>query len=45
MKIENIYIEGLNKELTFWIGMSKEYNDNMIDKASENDICFHVNNI
>ena len=45
MKIENIYIEGLNKELIFWIGTSKEDNDNMIDKASENDIWFHVNNI
>lgn len=45
MKIENIYIEGLNKELTFWIGTSKEDNDNMMDKASENDIWFHVNNI
>ena len=35
MKIENIYIEGLNKELTFWIGTSKEDNDNMINSLLE----------
>ena len=45
MKSETILIQGLNKEMTFWIGTSKEDNDNMIDKASNNDIWFHANNI
>jgi predicted ribosome quality control (RQC) complex YloA/Tae2 family protein len=45
MKSKNIYIQGLNKEVTFWIGTSKKDNDEMIDQASENDIWFHANNI
>ena len=45
MKTENIFIQGLNKEVTFWIGTSKEDNDEMIDKASPEDIWFHANNI
>jgi len=45
MKIEIIFIHGLNKEITFWIGTSKKDNDNMIDKASQNDIWFHANNV
>lgn len=45
MKIETIFIKGLNKEATFWIGTSKEDNDEMIDKASPEDIWFHANNV
>jgi hypothetical protein len=45
MKSEIILLQRLNKEMTFWIGTSKEDNDNMIDKASNNDIWFHANNI
>jgi predicted ribosome quality control (RQC) complex YloA/Tae2 family protein len=45
MKSETIFIQGLNKEITFWIGTSKEDNDDMIDKASVNDIWFHAKNI
>jgi predicted ribosome quality control (RQC) complex YloA/Tae2 family protein len=45
MKSETIFIQGLNKEVTFWIGLNKEDNDEMIDKASPNDIWFHANNI
>jgi predicted ribosome quality control (RQC) complex YloA/Tae2 family protein len=45
MKSETIFIQGLNKEITFWIGTSKQDNDDMIDKASENDIWFHAKNI
>jgi predicted ribosome quality control (RQC) complex YloA/Tae2 family protein len=45
MKIETCFIQGLNKEVTFWIGTSKEDNDSMIDKASPQDIWFHANNI
>ena len=45
MKIESIFIQGLNKELTFWIGTSKKDNDEMIDNASPEDIWFHANNI
>ena len=44
MKIETIFVQGLNKEVTFWIGTSKEDNDKMIDKASPQDIWFHSNN-
>jgi predicted ribosome quality control (RQC) complex YloA/Tae2 family protein len=45
MKSETIFVEGLNKEVTFWIGLNKEDNDEMIDKASPNDIWVHANNI
>ena len=45
MKFETIFIQGLNKEITFWIGTSKQDNDDMIDKASENDIWFHAKKI
>jgi predicted ribosome quality control (RQC) complex YloA/Tae2 family protein len=45
MKIETIFVQGLNKEMTFWIGTSKEDNDKMIDNASPEDIWFHANNI
>ena len=45
MKSETIFVEGLNKEVTFWIGLNKEDNDEMIDKASPNDIWFHANNL
>ena len=45
MKTETIFIQGLNKEMIFWIGLNKEDNDEMIDKASPNDIWFHANNI
>ncbi len=45
MKIETIFIQGLDKEVTFWIGLNKEDNDKMIDNAHQNDIWFHANNI
>jgi len=45
MKSETIFIQGLNKEMTFWIGTSQQDNDEIIDKASLNDIWFHANNI
>jgi predicted ribosome quality control (RQC) complex YloA/Tae2 family protein len=45
MKIETIFIQGLNKEIIFWIGLNKYDNDEMIDKASPQDIWFHANNI
>jgi len=45
MKIETVYIQGLNKAITFWVGTSKEDNHRMIDAAESTDIWFHANNI
>ena len=45
MKTETLFIQGLQKEVTFWIGTSKQDNDEMIDTAAINDIWFHAKNI
>lgn len=45
MKIENIYIRELNKEITFYIGKNQNENFEVIDKGNIDDLWFHANNI
>jgi predicted ribosome quality control (RQC) complex YloA/Tae2 family protein len=44
MKIETIFIIGLNKNITFYIGRDKMDNFNVIDKGKPNDLWFHAKN-
>ena len=45
MKTENIYIDALKREFTFYIGKNQNENFEVIDKGSKNDLWFHANNI
>lgn len=45
MKTENIFIQGINQEITFYIGKNQNENFDVIDMGSENDLWFHANNI
>lgn len=45
MKIENLFLQGLNKEITFYIGQNKNENFDVIDKGKPNDLWFHANNL
>ena len=42
MKSENIIIQPLKREITFYIGKSKEDNFAVIDAGNENDLWFHA---
>ena len=45
MKTEQIYIQALKSEFTFYIGKNQNENFEVIDKGNENDLWFHANNI
>jgi predicted ribosome quality control (RQC) complex YloA/Tae2 family protein len=45
MKTEVIFITGLNKEITFYIGKNQSENFDLIDAGKEHDLWFHANNI
>ena len=45
MKIENIFINALKREITFYIGKNQNENFEVIDKGTSNDLWFHANNI
>jgi predicted ribosome quality control (RQC) complex YloA/Tae2 family protein len=45
MKTENLFIQGLNREITFYIGKNKNENFDVIDKGSSHDLWFHANDI
>jgi len=45
MKTENLFIQGLNREITFYIGQNKNENFDVIDKGISNDLWFHANDI
>lgn len=45
MKTELLFLQGLNKEITFYIGQHKNDNFDVIDKGAPNDIWFHANKI
>ncbi len=45
MRTENIFIQGLNETITFYIGQNQKENFDVIDMGNENDIWFHANNI
>jgi predicted ribosome quality control (RQC) complex YloA/Tae2 family protein len=43
MKTEDIFIQGLNREITFYIGQNMNENFDVIDKGSQHDLWFHAN--
>ena len=45
MKTETIFIEGLNDEVTFYIGQKQNENFDVIDMGSPTDLWFHADNI
>jgi predicted ribosome quality control (RQC) complex YloA/Tae2 family protein len=45
MKTEILFIQGLNREITFYIGQNQNENFEIIDKGNDNDFWFHANNI
>lgn len=45
MKTESIFIQGLNKTITFYVGQNQNENFDVIDMGNQNDIWFHANNI
>ena len=42
MKLESIFIKGVDRYIHFYIGKSKDENFNVIDKGNENDLWFHA---
>ena len=45
MKTENIFVNGLKREIVFHIGKNKDENFEVIDKGKLNDIWFHAKDI
>lgn len=45
MKTENLFLQGLNREITFYIGQNKNENFDVIDKGEPDDLWFHANQI
>jgi len=45
MKTEILFINGLNREITFYIGKNQNENFDVIDMGEDEDIWFHANNI
>lgn len=43
MKIETIFVQGLNKEITFMIGKDKDDNFAIIDESDMTDLWIHAN--
>jgi len=42
MKTENVFIQGLKREIVFHIGVSKNDNFNVIDAGNPHDLWFHA---
>lgn len=45
MKTEVIFLEGLDKDITFYIGQNKNENFDVINKGNLEDLWFHAHNI
>lgn len=45
MKTEILYLQGLNKVITFYIGKNQNENFEVINKGNLNDLWFHANDI
>lgn len=45
MKTENLFLQGLNREITFYIGQNKNENFDVIDKGEPDDLWFHANEL
>jgi len=44
MKTEVVFIQGLNREMTFYIGKNQTENFDVIDKGKPDDMWFHAKN-
>lgn len=42
MDIHNIYIQGLNSNIQFYIGKNSKNNEEIIDLSKDDDIWFHI---
>jgi predicted ribosome quality control (RQC) complex YloA/Tae2 family protein len=42
MKTEVVFIEGLDRDITFYIGQNQNENFNVIDKGHPDDLWFHA---
>lgn len=45
MKTEVIFLQGINREITFYIGQNKNENFDVIDKGDPEDLWFHANEV
>jgi DNA relaxase NicK len=45
MQTENLFLQGLNREITFYIGQHKNENFDVIDKGEPDDLWFHANEV
>lgn len=45
MKTEVLFLQGLNREITFYIGQNKNDNFDVIDKGDPDDLWFHANEV
>lgn len=45
MKTEIMFVQGLNREITFHIGKNQDDNFGVINEGSADDLWFHANNI
>lgn len=45
MKTEVIFLQGLNREITFYVGENKNENFDVIDKGEADDLWFHASEI
>lgn len=45
MKTEILFLQGLNREITFYIGQNKNENFDVIDMGKPDDLWFHANEI
>ena len=45
MKTEVIFLEGLDRDITFYIGQNKNDNFDVIDKGKPNDLWFHAQGV
>lgn len=45
MKTEELFIQGLNKAIKFYIGQHKNENFDIIDKGEPDDLWFHANEV
>ncbi len=45
MKTEVLFIEGLNKDITFYIGRQQSENHKVIDMGADHDLWFHASSL
>jgi predicted ribosome quality control (RQC) complex YloA/Tae2 family protein len=45
MKIDVLFLQGLNRKITFYIGQNKNENFEVIDNGEPDDLWFHANDI